>query len=170
MTWPNIWMQDIFDHKQAFSVWFSGHHLNTGPFDWTSLVFRWLLKWVHGKGSWTDWVMTLFFRVLHLTESRWPNEYDRIMTTTNITYWIWPKLTTTNIIYWMWPKLTPTNLILRPGSSYSPCLIFSCRGAKCPSQCELASQGGGTCPSWPYQLIHLISRWHQNGPILDNIQ
>ena len=33
MTWRTIQIQDILDHKQAFSVWFSDHHLNTGQFD-----------------------------------------------------------------------------------------------------------------------------------------
>ena len=32
----------------------------------------------------------VYFRVL--TESRWPNEYDRTMTTTNLNNWTWPKL------------------------------------------------------------------------------
>ena len=32
-TWRTIQIQDISDHNQAFSVRFSDHHLNTGPFD-----------------------------------------------------------------------------------------------------------------------------------------
>ena len=32
-----------------------------------------------------------FSRNNHLTDSRWLNEYDRNMTTTNINNWIWPK-------------------------------------------------------------------------------
>ena len=44
VTWRTIQIPDILDHKQAFSVRFSDHHLNTRPYDnWTSLVFRWLL-------------------------------------------------------------------------------------------------------------------------------
>ena len=38
----------------------------------------------------TRFKITLFSRNNHLTKSRWPNEYDQIMTTTNITYWLWP--------------------------------------------------------------------------------
>ena len=46
MTWWTIWIQNILNHKQAFSVWFPNHHLNTGPFECqTSAVFRWLLYW-----------------------------------------------------------------------------------------------------------------------------
>ena len=33
-------------------------------------------------------------RVINLTESRWSNEFHRIMTTTNLNNWIWLKLTT----------------------------------------------------------------------------
>ena len=55
LTWPNIWILNIFDHKQAFfrpefrkpfedwTIWKPDTKL---PFqDWTSLVFRWLLFW-----------------------------------------------------------------------------------------------------------------------------
>ena len=33
VTWRTIWIPDILDHNQAFSVWFSDHHSNTGSFD-----------------------------------------------------------------------------------------------------------------------------------------
>ena len=55
LTWPNIRILNIFDHKQAFfrpefrkpfedwTIWKPDTKL---PFqDWTSLVFRWLLFW-----------------------------------------------------------------------------------------------------------------------------
>ena len=65
--------------------------------------------------------------------------------------------TTTNIIYRVWPKLTPTNLnILSRVLLTSVPDIFPCRGAKlgrCPSQWKLVSQGWGTCPNQPHKHI-----------------
>ena len=40
MTWPTIGKLDILDHKQAFSVRFSDHHLNTGPFDNPTQIYH----------------------------------------------------------------------------------------------------------------------------------
>ena len=34
-----------------------------------------------------------------MTKSRWPNEYDQPMTTTNLIFWIWPKLKPTNHLF-----------------------------------------------------------------------
>ena len=42
------------------------------------------------------WVACLLW-VIHLTESRWPNKFDKTMTTTNLNKWIWPKLKSTNL-------------------------------------------------------------------------
>ena len=60
----------------------------------------------------------------HLIDLRWPNEYDRNMTTTNINNWLWPKPWQRQTLFieydrnwnwqtfWNWQTLT-----LRPGSS-----------------------------------------------------
>ena len=37
-------------------------------------------------------------RVIHLIESRWPNEFDQTMTTMNLNNWTWPKLKPTNLM------------------------------------------------------------------------
>ena len=34
---------------------------------------------------------------IHLIDSRWPNEYDRTMTTMIVNKWTWPKLKPTNL-------------------------------------------------------------------------
>ena len=49
-----------------------------------------------------------YSRVIHLTESRWPNEYDQTMTTTNLNNWTWQILKPTNL-------MKPTNLNLTSG-------------------------------------------------------
>ena len=41
---------------------------------------------------------TTWTRVIHLTESRWPNKFDQTMTTTNLNNWIWLKLKPTNLL------------------------------------------------------------------------
>ena len=58
--------------------------------------------------KWLYIYMNVYMRVFHLTESRWPNEFDRNMTTTNLNNWIWLKLKPTNLL-----KLT--NLNFRSG-------------------------------------------------------
>ena len=46
-------------------------------------------------------------RVIHLTESRWQNEYDQTMTMKNLIFLIWPKLKPTIL-------MKPTNLLTLP--------------------------------------------------------
>ena len=40
------------------------------------------------------WDSTVFWRVIHMTEWRWPNEFDWIMTTRNLNIWTWTKIET----------------------------------------------------------------------------
>ena len=84
------------------------------------LFLKWFLWLLLLLSLWLFWLIGL--RVIHLTESRWPNEFDRIMAMTNIKNWTWPKLAMTNL-------LKPTNLNYRLGSSM-PDVFFSCRRAK----------------------------------------
>ena len=44
------------------------------------------------------YINLLSLRVIHLTESRLPNKYDRTKTATNHNSWTWPKLKPTNLI------------------------------------------------------------------------
>ena len=59
----------------------------------------------------------IWWRVIHLTESRWPNEYDQNWWTwpkswqgQTLTWWSWPKIelnitTMTNVKGWICPKI-----------------------------------------------------------------
>ena len=86
-------------------------------------------------------------RVIHLTESRWPNEYDWTMTKTNLNNWTWLKLKPTNLM-----KLTNLNFT-------SKVLLTSVQsdGASQAGQVSqpvwALSRGWGTCPSQPHQHI-----------------
>ena len=89
----------------------------------------------------------------HLTDSTWRNEFDGTMTTTNLIFWIWPKLKPTNL-------MKPTNLNFTSGvllTNLRAWCFFSCRRAKQRGQrgWELVSQGWGTCPSRLHQHIFL---------------
>ena len=70
-------------------------------------------------------IMGLHLTVIHLTKSRWPNEYDRTMTMTNLNNWTWPKLKLTNLM-----KLTNLNFTSGVLLTFMPDVLFSCRGAK----------------------------------------
>ena len=40
VQWLGRQISDVLDHKQAFSVWFSDHHLITGPFDNRTKIYH----------------------------------------------------------------------------------------------------------------------------------
>ena len=90
-------------------------------------------------------------RVIHLTKSRWPNEYDQDMTMTNLIFWIWPKLKPTNLI-------KPKNLNFASGvllTFMHDVFFFLLRSeetglarlGRCPSQCKLARPVQADCTS-----------------------
>ena len=44
------------------------------------------------------WWWSIFKRVFNMTKWRWPYEFDRTMTTTNLNNWTWPKLKLTKLL------------------------------------------------------------------------
>ena len=77
-----------------------------------------------------------------LDESRWPNEFDRTMTTMNLNNWTWPKLKPTNILKQTNLNFTSVVLLISLPD------VFSCRGAKrgwacVPPSASLRARAGG---------------------------
>ena len=79
---------------------------------------------------------------IHLTDSRWQNEYDQTWTKMNLNNWTWPKLKLTNLMKPTNPNLTSEVLLTSVPD------VFSCRGAKWRGLVRL-----GRCPS---QYISII--------------
>ena len=75
-------------------------------------------------------------RNIRLTDSRWPKEYDRTMTRTNLNNWTWPNLKPTNLT-----KLTNLNLTSRVLLISVPDVFFLVE-----VQSDAASKAG-----WPFQ-------------------
>ena len=130
------------------------NHANSITNKWASIhqknwhVEIWFLnvscKWVSGilivpvKLS----VSAVKARVIHLTKSWWPNEYEWTMTMTNLNNWTWPKFKLTNLM-----KPTNLNFMSRVLLTSVPDVFFlveeRSEAGQVPSQCKLASQGWG---------------------------
>ena len=81
-------------------------------------LYFWLFLQLQNKEP-LNFFADKIMRVIHLTESRWPNEYDQTMTTMNLNNCTWPKLKLTNLI-----KLTNLNFTSRVLLTSVPDVFF----------------------------------------------
>ena len=92
-------------------------------------------------------------RVIHLTESRWPNHDNDEPYFLNLTEIETNKPYETNKP-WLYIR-GPSNLCAWCFFLLRSEVTGLVRLGRCPSQCKLASQGWGDWPSWPHQHIFL---------------